>query len=287
MLLTLLCWFSIIFFFAATVRKFMDYAKKPMHGRQDLYPIPGEDPERAEYGGSYYEDQKWFEKPRKKNVVGELVDMFSEMLFIKKLFQKQRKFWWISYSLHLGIYVCIAMLVVATAGVLLPFTGILAGLVSLAVTLLGLASGLLICIGTAGLFVKRLTDREFRVYTTPQEFFNLGFLFAGAFSGLVAFASNKFSFGYVSKVISSMLHAKSLKDLNKPTKINLLLFCGLLIYIPVCKMSHYVGTYYTFHKVIWDNAPNVPGSKVEETIIAEADIKPSDDMKWSAPLMEK
>lgn len=287
MLLTLLCWFSIIFFFAATVRKFMDYAKKPMHGRQDLYPIPGEEKERAEYGGSYYEDQKWFEKPRKKNVVGELVDMFAEMLFIKKLFQKQRKFWWISYSLHLGIYVCIAMLVVATAGVLLPFSGILAGLVSLAVTVLGLASGLLICIGTAGLFVKRLTDREFRVYTTPQEFFNLGFLFAGAFSGLVAFASNKFSFGYVSKVISSMLHAKSLKGLNKATKINLLLFCGLLIYIPICKMSHYVGKYYTFHKVIWDNAPNVPGSKVEETVIAEADIKPSDDMKWSAPLMEK
>ena len=52
-------------------------------------------------------------------------------------------------------------------------------------------------------------------------------------------------------------------------------------------MSHYVGKYYTFHKVIWDNAPNVPGSKVEETIIAEADIKPSDDMKWSAPLMNK
>ena len=50
MLLTLLCWFAIIFFFAATVRKFMDYAKKPMHGRQDLYPIPGEPEEKAEHG---------------------------------------------------------------------------------------------------------------------------------------------------------------------------------------------------------------------------------------------
>ena len=73
MLLTLLCWFAIIFFFAATVRKFMDYAKKPMHGRQDLYPIPGEEAEKAEHGGSYFEDQKWFEKPRKKNHVGEIV----------------------------------------------------------------------------------------------------------------------------------------------------------------------------------------------------------------------
>ena len=98
MLLTLLCWFAIIFFFAATVRKFMDYAKKPMHGRQDLYPIPGEPEEKAEHGGSYFEDQKWWEQPRKKNHVGEIVDMLKEMLFIKKLFVKQRKFWWISYA---------------------------------------------------------------------------------------------------------------------------------------------------------------------------------------------
>ena len=102
MLLTLLCWFAIIFFFAATVRKFMDYAKKPMHGRQDLYPIPGEPEEKAEHGGSYFEDQKWWEQPRKKNHVGEIVDMLKEMLFIKKLFVKQRKFWWISYALHLA-----------------------------------------------------------------------------------------------------------------------------------------------------------------------------------------
>ena len=54
------------------------------------------------------------------------------------------------------IYVTIAMLVVATAGVILPFSGILAGLVSLAVTVLGLASGLLICSGTVGLLVNVL-----------------------------------------------------------------------------------------------------------------------------------
>ena len=284
MLLTLLCWFAIIFFIAASIRKFMDYAKKPMHGRQDLYPIPAEEPERAEYGGSYYEDQKWFEKPRKKNVVGELLDMGKEIFFIKRLFVKQRKFWWISYALHLGMYVCIVMLVIATAGVILPFSGILAALVSLAVTVCGIIAGVLVCIGGSGLIVKRLTDREFRSYTTPQEFFNLGLLFAGAFSGLVAFASNKFSFNYVSHIIDCMIHGKPVKGLNKPMKINVLIFCALLIYIPVSKMSHYVGKFFTFHKVIWDNAPNVPDSKVNETIIAQADIKPTDDMKWSAPI---
>lgn len=283
MLLTFLCWFAIIFFFAASIRKFQEYAKKPMHGRQDLYPIPGEDPERAKYGGSYYEDERWYELPRKKNVVGEVVDMLEEMLFIKKLFKKQKKFWWIAYSLHLGIYVFIAALVLTAVSVLLPFTGPIAALLSLAIGICGLTAGILVCVGTIGLLVKRVVDREFRSYTTPQEYFNLAFLFAGAFSGLVAFATNKFSFGYLSKIISSMFRLKPIKGLNKPTVLHLLLICGLMVYIPLCKMSHYVGKFFTFHKVLWDNAPNLPGSKVEETVIEEASIVPSDDMKWAAP----
>lgn len=283
MLLTLLCWFAIIFFFAASIRKAMDYAKKPMHGRQDLYPIPLEDPKRAEYGGSYYEDQKWFEKPRKKNELGMVIDMLGEMLFIKKLFKKQQKFWWISYSLHLGIYLFIGTLLLAGISVILPFGGVIAALLGLAVNILGLAAGVLVCAGTAGLLVKRIVDREFRSYTTPQEYFNLAALFAGAASGLIAFASNKFSYKHYRKVISSMLHLKSMKDLNKPTVVHLLIICGLLIYIPLCKMSHYVGKYFTFHNVIWDNDPNLPGSKVEKKVIDEASIKPAPEMQWSAP----
>lgn len=283
MLLTLLCWFSIIFFFAASIRKFQEYAKKPMHGRQDLYPIPGEEAERAKYGGSYYEDQKWFEKPRKKNVVGEVIDMLEEMLFIKKLFKKQNKFWWISYSLHLGIYVCIATLILTAASVILPFSGILATLLALAIGVLGFSSGLLVCIGTIGLIAKRVVDREFRTYTTPQEYFNLAFLFAGAFSGLVAFATNKFSYSFVKNILSGMFRLRPIRGLNKPAIVHVIIFCGLLIYIPLGKMSHYVGKFFTFHHVLWDNRPNVPGSKVEETVIAEASIKPSADMQWSAP----
>jgi nitrate reductase gamma subunit len=283
MLLTLLCWFAIIFFFAATARKAMEYAKKPMHGRQDLYPIPLEDSERAKYGGSYYEDQKWFEKPRKKNELGMVIDMLGEMLFIKKLFKKQQKFWWISYSLHLGIYLFIGTLLLAGASVILPLGGILAALLGLAVNVCGLASGILVCVGTAGLLVKRIVDREFRSYTTPQEYFNLAALFAGGASGLIAFAANKFSYKHYKKVIYSMLHFKSLKSLNKPTVVHLLIICGLLVYIPLCKMSHYVGKYFTFHNVIWDNDPNLPGSKVEKKVIDEAGIKPAPEMQWAAP----
>lgn len=282
MLLTLFCLFSILFFFGMSAKKFVDYGKKPMHGRQDLYPIPGEAPERAKYGGSYLEDQKWYEKPRAKNTVGEVIDMLEEMLFIKKLFKKQPKLWWVSYSLHLGIYCVIATIGIASALALLPFSGALAALAMLALTVSGICGSVLVCVGTIGLLVKRIVDHEFRNYTTPQEYFNLAFLFAGAFSGLCAWFKNGCSFGYVKYVVSNVFRLRPTKGLDKITVIHLLLFGGLLIYIPLTKMSHYVGKYFAFHKVLWDNAPNLPGSKVEQTIIDESSIKPSPDMQWSA-----
>lgn len=283
MLLTLFCWFAVLFFIVANIVKFMQYAKKPMHGRQDLYPIPAEDADRASYGGSFYEEQRWFEKPHERNLVGEIIDMLEEIFFIKKLFTKQRKFWWISYALHLGIYCVIASLVIVLAVTLLPFTGALAALAGFAATATALAGGVMVCAGTLGLIVKRIVDREFRSYTTPQEFFNLGFLFAGAFSGILAWISHGRSIGFAKNVVSSMIHFRPIRGLNRFSVVHILLFGGLLIYIPITKMSHYIGKFFAFHQVIWENEPNLPGSNVEEKIIEQANIKPDADMQWSAP----
>ena len=108
MILTLLCWVALVGFIGLSVKKFMEYGGLPQHGRQDLYPIPLEEKERAEYGGSYHEVDKWYEKEHKHNLAGELIDMGMEMLFIKKLFVNQNSFWWVSYSMHLGLYAAIA-----------------------------------------------------------------------------------------------------------------------------------------------------------------------------------
>ena len=64
MILTLICWVALIAFIGLTVKKFMEYGKLPQHGRQDLYPIPLESEEKIHYGGSYMEDDKWYEKER-------------------------------------------------------------------------------------------------------------------------------------------------------------------------------------------------------------------------------
>jgi hypothetical protein len=66
--------------------------------------------------------------------------------------------------------------------------------------------------------------------------------------------------------------------------VHIVLLGFISFYIPLSKLSHYVGKFFTFHKVIWDNEPNMPGSKIEANIIA-AQQKPKNPnaKKWAAP----
>ena len=287
MILTLICWVALIAFIGLTVKKFMEYGKLPQHGRQDLYPIPLESEEKIHYGGSYMEDDKWYEKERHHNLKGELLDMGVEMLFIKKLFVNQNNFWWLSYSLHLGMYAAIAWSVLVLIGAFLP-AGALLTIDIFLTTLAGIIAGVLMTVGAIGLLCKRLFVKQFKSYTTPQEYFNLVILLATSVLGLLNWLGDmNFEFGR--NIARAMF---TLQPLNAfyPDGVPVVLVLFILVlafisfYIPLTKLSHYVGKYYTFHKVIWDNEPNMPGSHIEANIIAAAK-KPKDPnaLKWEAP----
>nr|MDA8211008.1 nitrate reductase gamma subunit [Clostridia bacterium] len=94
MLLTVFVYASILAFIGLSLYKAHQYAKMPMHGRWELYPVPKEPGEKGHYGGSYYEDLEWWNKPREVSHSGEVIDMLKEMLFIKNLFINQRQQWW-------------------------------------------------------------------------------------------------------------------------------------------------------------------------------------------------
>ncbi len=287
MIFTLICWVALIAFIGLSVKKFMEYGKLPQHGRQDLYPVPLETDEKFRYGGSYMEEDKWYEKERHHNLKRELIDMFEEMLFIKKLFINQNSFWWLSYSLHLGMYAAIAWSVLVLIGAFLPAC-FLTGIVTFLTILAGIIAGVLMTVGAIGLLCKRLFVKEFKNYTTPQEYFNLIILLATSASGLLVWLGDmQFEFGR--NIARAMFTFKPLtafypEGMPAALAIFILLLAFISIYIPLTKLSHYVGKFYTFHKVIWDNEPNLPGSQVEANILA-AQQKPKDPnaLKWSAP----
>jgi len=284
-------YFSIAAFIGLSLYKFHQYARMPMHGRWELYPVPKEPGERGHYGGSYYEDLEWWNKPRKVSHAGEIKEMLKEMLFIKNLFVNQKRHWWISYSMHLGIYLLGLWTVLLLVGALIELSGLplttakgvsanpWAGLVYYATFLSGTTGALLLTIGSAGLFLRRLFNNTLSKYTSPQEYFNLFFIFAVAVSGLVVWSGDP-AFNYGREIIKGLLTVSPIQAGTALT-LHILLLGSLLIYIPQTKMSHYVAKYFSFHKVLWENEPNLKGSKTEEMVKKALRYKPK--VSWSAP----
>ncbi|NLT96219.1 MAG: nitrate reductase gamma subunit [Clostridia bacterium] len=285
MFLLILSYVSLFAFIGLSIYKAYQYGHMPMHGRQDLYPIPKEKG-KGHYGGSYFEETDWWKKPRETSLFEEIIDMLKEMLFIKKLFDNQRPLWWLSYSMHLGIYCLLAWTVLLFVGAGTELSGIAmnsghwwATIVYHLTFITGLAGALMVAFGTAGLFIKRTVVSSFKKYTTPQEYFNLAFIFAVTASGLLVWINDP-GFDYGRNIARSMLTFSPI-EADAALSIHIVLLGLLLIYIPLTKMSHYVGKYFSFHKVLWDNDPNLPGSKIDQKIKTAPVVKPQ--KSWSAP----
>jgi len=285
MFLLILSYVSLLAFIGLSIYKAIQYGKMPMHGRLDLYPVPKEKG-KGHYGGSYYEVLEWWKKPRETSLFEELVDMAKEVLFIKKLFDNQRPLWWISYSLHLGIYILFAWTALLFVGAITEIAGIAMGsghwwavVVYHLTFITGLVGALMVAFGAGALLIKRQFVDYFKKYTTLQEFFNLAFILVVALTGLMVWVSDP-GFNYGRHIAKSMLTFSPI-EANAILSIHILLLAILLIYIPLTKMSHYVGKYFSFHKVLWDNDPNVPGSEVDKQIREAQAVKPKNN--WSAP----
>lgn len=276
---------TMVLFLGISAYKAHQYAKMPMHGRLDLYPVPKE--KGHEHGGSYYEQAEWWNKPREVSHAAELVDMLKEILFIKKLFQNQRSLWWLSYALHLGIYFIIAWTVLLVTGAVTEFTGgavtaggSLWGMILFYLTpVVGWCGFVLAAFGASSLFIRRLGDSTLKKYTTPQEYLNLLLLFVVTATGMVVWGADPSMTG--ARV--AMENLLSFKALNaSPLMVIHIILAGImLVYIPLSKMSHYVGKFFSFHMVIWENDPNLPGSEIEEKIRKSSQYLSQN--KWSAP----
>ena len=286
MLLSLIAYLSILLFLGLSVYKAYKFAKMPLHGRMELYPVPKE--KGYEHGGSFYEEVSWWSKPHEVSHVREIMEMLKEILFIKKLFENQRPFWWISYALHLGIYFIMAWTILLVVGAATALNGILVaanspsiwGLLIYYLTVVtGICGLALATIGAGLLFLRRMFDNTLKKYTTPQEYFNLLLIFAALVSGILTWGSD-LSFSTARDVAANLVTFTNF-DATGLQIINIILVGIMLIYIPISKMSHYVGKYFTFHTVLWDNSPNLKGTAVEQKVKKATSYKPT--TSWSAP----
>jgi nitrate reductase gamma subunit len=217
--------------------------------------------------------------------------MVPEILFLVALREHNRRMWWRSFPFHFGIYLVIASTVLMAVQSLLAMTfpGILSesvkSLLQIAIVVFGVSGLVLGILGALGLLHRRTVAWELREFSAPADYFNL-ILFVVVFGfGLVAFLLLKADFfSGVAALITNLvtfqvgpLKGGGLKEFLPLTSATLMSL--LLAYIPLTHMSHFVGKYFAYHSIRWNDEPNLPGSKFEKQI-NEMLNRP---VSWAAP----
>jgi nitrate reductase gamma subunit len=273
-LVFLLMYAGMLVFLIGCIRRVLQYSRTPLHLRWELYPVAHEEPERLRHGGSYFEESEWWKKDQHSNLSGELSFMIPEMLFLRGLWEFNRKLWYRSFPFHFGLYLLIGAAILSGLGAILG--GFAFGAALFAIARLFAWSGLaLTTVGGAALFWRRLTDPELRNYTGLGDLLNVG-AFALA-CALVIFG--KLAFG----MVSMGTFARALLTFDTSVKLPVMVAAGLMLgsaivgYIPYTHMAHFVAKYFTYHAVRWDDTPN--NAKIAAKVAEYLTYRPT----WLAP----
>lgn len=262
---------SLLVFVLAVATRFLRIRAYPLHLRWEIYPIPHEG-KRAEHGGSRYEEVDWWDKPRKLSRWTELKFMIPEMILLKALHEHNRKLWYRSFPFHFGLYLVAAAAfllllesVLSLSGVVDddPFTGG-AALLNNVTTVLAVAGLVLGILGGLGLLIMRLSDMDLKPYTNSSHIFNLLFIIVSFALALIAWANVDRDFSLMRGYITSLLTF----DVTATTgsvwiRLAILALSVLVAYIPLTHMSHFFVKWFTWHKIRWDDEPNVKGGRIE------------------------
>jgi len=276
---------AVAVFGAGCIVRAVMYAKQPLHLRWELYPVPHEEPSRVKHGGSYFEELNWWKSPQKNNVVGDLKVMVPEMLFLKALFEFNRPMWLRSFPFHFGLYLmmgtCGLLLLAALLGLWAPALAVsgIGTLLHLAYVATGVFGTALAVLGAVALLIARLTDRKLKTYTVAGDIFNLTF-FIVAFGALaIGYLTRGEDAPGMTAIAGGLLGFRT--DMAIPPLLQTgLILCGLLAaYIPYTHMSHFIGKYFTYHSVRWNDAVNMPGSAIEKKLMEYLTYRPT----WAAP----
>ena len=287
-LLHLITYGSLLVFILAVAARFVRIQSYPLHVRWEIYPVPHEGA-RSRHGGSRLEEVDWWEKPQKKSLVYEIVFMLQEMILLKALYEHNRKMWWRSFPFHFGLYVVAAFGGLMVFGALLQLGGYAFGgaegtapgavLLRSLTGLVGVVGIGLTIVGAIGLLLMRLTDEDLKPYTTFSHIFNLLFIvvaFGLMLAAIVFTNPHLFHFrSYIASLITFDLSASAGTPLHAAAILTVSL---LLAYIPLTHMSHFFVKWFTWHKIRWDDEPNVKGGRFE-VMIEKALQQP---VSWSA-----
>jgi len=202
---------AVVFCLLGTAGRFIHWLFLPVHVKWTLYPVP-------------------------EGLMDQLKYMAKEMFTFETLYKFNRRLWFGSFSMHM-----------AMVGSVLCFTLYLAGWSTKLVVQLCLLALVIAATYIVGL---RIYDKNLRLLSNFEEFFNVVFLGVVAAAGLAA------SVPHVP--VSLRLYFLGLIEFHpnisflSTTHILGVFLGGLfLVYLPFSKMIHYVSKYFTYHRINW------------------------------------
>lgn len=261
-----------------------------MHLRWELYPVPHEKG-RAHYGGSYFEEPNWWTKPAQRSFLGEAKEMAKEIFGIKTLFRNNRSLWYFSYPFHIGLYLLTVFAVLIFIGGSAQAVGIVVspvsygwvGRVIYSLTLYsGVAGYVLGGVGALGLLVMRILRASLRSFSLRSDYFNLVLLIVIFIVSLIAWYYTDRSFAVLRYFVQKTILLKPTAGLPGLVMAQITTTAFFFAYLPFTHMTHFVGKFFTFHKVRWQDQANI-GSGVLADSVARA---LSGQLHWSAPHIE-
>ena len=283
-LLAILTYFAYVFIVTMYAVKAVKIARMPVHLRWELYPVIHET--KRQYGASYYEDLERWAKHRHQTVLRGVLFLLKENLCFGEYFHRNRGYWLVLLPWHLGFILIITFHVLCFGGALAQASGVsvsaesigVGGMLYFLILLTGVASFVSGSLGSVGLFIKRVCDKDLRAFATPQNYFN--YLFT-----LMVFASGLYAWYFVDPTLFEYrkfwtgLVTLSPARVESPAAIHIILFALFLIYLPFTRSLHYITKFFSYFWVRWDDQPNWRGSKSERRLEEWL----NQPVSWSAP----
>jgi nitrate reductase gamma subunit len=283
--LAILTYIAYAFIIVMYTRKAIRYARMPVHLRWDLY--PGVQGDGDGHVGSSHDHLKGRTKLGRNRFLRGFLSLLKDNFYLGEYFHQNRGYWVVLFPWHVGFILIISLHVLCFFAALSMTLGLpvspdslnLAGQVLYYVILVtGVGSFVTGSFGSAGMIVKRLSNRQLRAYASPINYFNYLFLLAVFLSGFYAwyFVDPTFS---EYRVFWRGLITLAPQHVAVQSAIHIVLFAFLLLYLPFTRSMHYITRFFSFLWVYWDDRPNARGSAIEKTVQEHL----NQPVSWSAP----
>jgi nitrate reductase gamma subunit len=218
--------------------------------------------------------------------------MGEEVLYFKEYFKLNRPYWYYVFPFHIGTFTFLVLIGVLIVGALTDIGGIEISAVTTNVWgkilyyITPIIGGIALIFGTLGslaLLIRRRFNADLRPYTRRIEYFNLILILALFLTGLLSWALYDGFLAIERQYFYSLLTFNGVAGINALTTVHIILVLVTAVYLPFTNMMHFFAKWFTYHKIRWDDAPNLRGSGLESRLGPFHKLP----LSWAAPHIQE